>query len=435
MNINQIKGYNYIACDNELEFYNKYSSLLNEGYNPIKIIHLSVLLSKNNEKILLSYENLDVNDPMNSLINLVDNKEEYKIKKPGIIGVINSIKHHFNNNIRLDDQDEIVYNKLFDKDYDNVVLLVLDGLGSKVLEKNLGSDAFLSKNKLFDIEAPFPSTTAAALTTIKTGLLPIETGWTGWQNYIKELNKNIILFTGVDYYTNEPTMVTGYDKLPFKYFYDDLGVNAFSIEPDFKNSLGDINEVLNRSKKLLKKHNKQIQYVYWTEPDGIMHEYGTYSNEAKLVLQEIDKKLISYKNSLPSNTLLIITADHGHIPVNPIRLYLCEGLMNTLERKPQNDTRCAAFKIKDGMRQEFDKYFKLFEDVYTIISKEDAYLYMGYKYSNKVNERIDDFIGDVMAITNKNYYFMFKPDDFVMKSHHAGNSFEEMIVPLIVFRS
>ncbi len=427
----QKEDYRLLLCSDEIEFYNEYTNLLNLGYNPIKPLHLSILLNKDSDNVLLSYELKDNID----LIKLDNFNNEYKITKPGIISIINSIKKNYNNDYQLDEDELAIYNELFDKSYDNVILLILDGLGSNVLAKNVANDSFLVKHKIKDIEAPFPSTTAAALTTIKSGLLPIESGWTGWHNYFKELNRSIILFNGIDYYTKEPTMVTGYDKMPYKMFYEELSVNGYSIEPDFKNSKGNINEVLSISKKYLKHNGKQIQYVYWTNPDGIMHEYGTYSDEAKICLLDINKKLEKYINCLPKNTLLIITADHGHTPVKPIRLYECKGLMNTLERLPQNDARCVSFKIKDGMEDLFNKYFMLFEGIYCKINKEEAYNYLGYKYASRVNERIDDFIGDCLAVTSNDYYFMFKDDDFIMKSHHAGNSIDEMVVPLIVFRS
>ncbi|UKI50367.1 MAG: hypothetical protein L6U99_02720 [Clostridium sp.] len=40
-----------------------------------------------------------------------------------------------------------------------------------------------------DLISIYPSTTAAATTAAISGLAPLESGWTGWQNYVKEINQ------------------------------------------------------------------------------------------------------------------------------------------------------------------------------------------------------------------------------------------------------
>lgn len=59
----------------------------------------------------------------------------------------------------------------------NVITILLDGLGSKVLEENLPMEAFLIKNKFMDINSVLPSTTVASTTSFLSGLNPIEHGW------------------------------------------------------------------------------------------------------------------------------------------------------------------------------------------------------------------------------------------------------------------
>ena len=58
----------------------------------------------------------------------------------------------------------------------NVVLLLIDGLGSRTMEKILDKDSFLMKNKKMDIYSVFSPTTADNLTSIKTDLNTSEHG-------------------------------------------------------------------------------------------------------------------------------------------------------------------------------------------------------------------------------------------------------------------
>ena len=76
---------------------------------------------------------------------------------------------------------------LLDKNYKNVVLLVLDGMGTNVIERNLPPDSFLRQHIKAEISSVFPTTTTAATISILSGKTPAEHGWIGWSCYFKEL--------------------------------------------------------------------------------------------------------------------------------------------------------------------------------------------------------------------------------------------------------
>ena len=59
----------------------------------------------------------------------------------------------------------------------NIITILLDGLGSKILFKNLPKNAFLNRHLLTNINSVLPSTTVASTTSFLTGLNPIEHGW------------------------------------------------------------------------------------------------------------------------------------------------------------------------------------------------------------------------------------------------------------------
>ena len=85
--------------------------------------------------------------------------------------------------------------KLFEeKKTENVILLLCDGLGSRVMDQILKKDDYMMKNRVKEIYAPFPPTTAAGLTSVKTGLNPAEHGWIGWFTYIEPIDKIIKIY-------------------------------------------------------------------------------------------------------------------------------------------------------------------------------------------------------------------------------------------------
>ena len=87
---------------------------------------------------------------------------------------------------------------LSQKKPNNVILILFDGLGSKLLDKSLSKDSFLIKNRIKEITSVFPSTTASSTLSIQTGLNPSEHGWLGWFNYISPIDSVIQLFWDVE---------------------------------------------------------------------------------------------------------------------------------------------------------------------------------------------------------------------------------------------
>ena len=69
--------------------------------------------------------------------------------------------------------------------YDNIVLIVLDGMGNNVINENI-PNGFFSNNRIDIITSVYPCTTTAAMTTYYSGKPPIETGWIAWSQYFKE---------------------------------------------------------------------------------------------------------------------------------------------------------------------------------------------------------------------------------------------------------
>jgi len=66
------------------------------------------------------------------------------------------------------------------KDYKNVVVILLDGMGRCIIERNLEKDGFFNTHLAGTYSSTFPSTTVAATTSIDSGLTPCEHGWLGW---------------------------------------------------------------------------------------------------------------------------------------------------------------------------------------------------------------------------------------------------------------
>lgn len=356
-----------------------------------------------------------------------------------ILNIISSIKNYHNK--------DYVYptNELLDKELEefkpkHIILMLLDGLGSNILEKHKDVTPFLNLNKICDISSVFPPTTSAAIPACVSGKAPIETGWLGWENYIKEVDKHVVFFKNTDYIIGEKLNFNVLDIFPYKSFTEELDINSFSIGPSFYvDGCKTFKKFIDKAIKITKTNDLSFTYAYWDDPDYNLHEFGTTSIKVNKSLKNIDKNLIRLSKKV-EDTLIIITADHGHIDCSPIYLRQYQDLYNMLNKMPSNEARCTFYDVKDEYKESFKELFnKYFSDKFILMTK-DEFLnneFLGLnKYSTK-HERVDELISDFVSIGVSNYYFDYvntEVPDFVFKSHHAGLTKEELTIPLIIYK-
>lgn len=63
--------------------------------------------------------------------------------------------------------------------FENIVVILCDGMGTNILKKSLTKNDFLLRNLIKNISSVCPATTTAATTSMLSGLNPVEHGWLG----------------------------------------------------------------------------------------------------------------------------------------------------------------------------------------------------------------------------------------------------------------
>lgn len=340
-----------------------------------------------------------------------------------------------------------------DNFYKNVVLIVLDGMGTDMMERNLSPASFLRENFVQNLTSVFPSTTAASMTSYYTGVSPNEHAWLGWSLYFKEFCRTIDVFTNLDSYTKTPVANTNAAEfvMPYETIFEDIaasiidGVQPFTITQEKVNisEKGNIHKtadtferVCELIKMICATKQNTFTYVQWNSPDDAAHKYGCADEKTKEVLKSLNRHIELLCREL-TDTLLIVTADHGLTDISEeIRINYIPEIMECLVVPPFVESRAAACFVKSDRKTDFEKAFHNYlGSDFILLSKNDI-LSKGLLGGGKPHPKITDFIGDYMicAAADKNVKYLTlnakpKPKH---AADHGGLTEEEMIIPLII---
>ena len=330
-----------------------------------------------------------------------------------------------------------ICDELSQKQYKNIVVLLLDGMGTAIINQNLDKNGFFAKHLLTTYSSVFPPTTVAATTSIDSGKNPAQHSWLGWECYYKEIDKNVTVFLNTEAGTQEQTAdfpvahtYCGYDSVVQR--INAAGGQAYYATPFAEPYPTDFTAICERVEDLCKMDGKKYIYAYWNEPDGIMHKKGCYHEDSVKVLQQLEKQVEELCEKL-QDTLVIVTADHGHIDSEAVAIVDYPEILDCLVRLPSIEPRALSLFVKEGMEQQFEAAFqKEFGSKFLLLTKgavkEQKLFGTGQEHSV-----FDSMLGDYLAVGTDNLtIFNTREERDAFIGVHAGLTEEEMMIPLIV---
>ena len=367
-----------------------------------------------------------------------------------ILNLITSILKNYNVETKhksLESMDNILNNK-----YKNVVFIILDGMGEHILEK-VSPAGYFRKKEIDCITSVYPSTTTAALTAYYSGKPPYETGWIAWSQYFKEYGRDIDMLSHRESYTSRDlknARINVFDTtVKYKSVFEQIeealpNIKAYEITPSYSDKRAkrsiradSIDEIIMNIETLCKNPDEKFILAYCDNPDGLLHKFGTDSEEVKEFIENTERKIEDMCKNLTEDTVVIISADHGHKDINKAYSILdYPEIQKCLILPPSLESRVVTFWVKEDMKEEFVKNFnKNFENDFWLMTKEE-FLEKNMLGFGKKHPKIDDFIGNYIALSISDSIIKLETylteGKKIKKSTHCGLTKEEMEVPVII---
>ncbi|MGO3814343.1 MAG: alkaline phosphatase family protein, partial [Cellulosimicrobium funkei] len=211
---------------------------------------------------------------------------------------------------------------------ERVCVVLVDGLGHLNLAERAGHAPFL-RSLLPDarpLTSTFPSTTAAAIGAFGTGTAPGRTGMLGYtqRNPVTRGLANMVSWEGApapaELQREEPVLarlagagvaVTSTGPARFA----GSGMTVAALRGGTYASAEPLAGRVDAAVRALSRPG--LVYLYWGEVDKAGHHHGSASWQWGDELEALDRELARLVRSVPRGTLVLVTADHGMVDVDP----------------------------------------------------------------------------------------------------------------------
>ena len=351
--------------------------------------------------------------------------------------------------------------------YERIVFLVLDGFGYRKAQALFREypDSALRKLGSLGCQIPltsvYPSTTVAALTSLSTGMTPLEHGMIGYRLYLRETAgiTNMIRFTTIGNSRPDSAFDIGLDRdtlIPRPTIHERLdtqGVSVHSVLPSYIATSGlstahyrgctkthsaiSLPDMFVRTREILKRtEGKTFISLYWPGLDSVAHVRGPHSASYHDEFWAVDDAIGNGLVGQAEDTLLIVTSDHGFVPMNP-EDYLLLGELFDADRAllmpPVGEPRASYLYTRDGKKATIRQAFEAPRPDGLICIESQELIDSGLLGIRTPHPEIANRIGDLALLsTGTAGAFQDYPDAVLLRGMHGGLTEDEMLVPLII---
>lgn len=361
---------------------------------------------------------------------------------------------------------------MFD-DARQLVFVLVDGLGCNLLS-TLPASAFLRRLAARELRAVFPSTTAAAVTSLATGAWPGRHAAPGWFTYLPEHDRTATILPFVDRFSGVPLEQCGIDPgdvFPLPPLAGSMQARFRPVHPAaiagsvytrhhwghegvaYASLAEGVDTVLTAARDAAQAADagqRTLHFLYIPSVDAAEHHHGMESAEAAAALREVDDQVGRLSAGL-ENARLVLSSDHGMLTVPDDDRHLLgagDPLLDLLCLPPSGEPRAPFFHPREGMDAAFAlELRRRFGGRFALLSADESdamRLWGPEPMSARTRERVGSFIA-VAEGPDVLLYDAPRPDaparaapaagshSFAkVRGFHAGLTPDEMRIPLLV---
>lgn len=343
-----------------------------------------------------------------------------------------------------------------------VVILLIDGMGDELLERHRELAPVLSRAlpASRSLTTGFPSTTAAGITSVGTGLPPGQHGLVGYTMAVPGLDDRPLSVLRWTPYGEGPSwdlreelrpqsvqpLATAFERCR------DAGIPAYVVSPgQFAGSgftesglrgghyLGasSLDNVVANIVMAATAAAHTLTYAYFAHLDLAGHATGVGSASWCALLTTVDRAVGELVERLPSDTLLAVTADHGMTNVAPEHLIDIDDHQDLARgvRLLAGEPRARYLHVEPGAESDvLETWRAVLGDRMWIVTRDEA-VHAGW-FGPAVRPEVLPRIGDVIAAARGEvgvYQSSQSTEAAHLIGHHGSLTTAEQMVPLRLF--
>lgn len=348
------------------------------------------------------------------------------------------------------------------EDVETVVVVLVDGFGFEQWERHHTDHAFFARltdrTPVTPLTSVYPSETAAAMSTYMTGRTPVEHGLIGWNVYLKNQDtviESLPFQTKAEEDAGEALGINNdvlRDGTPITEQFAREGIETRRVIPESivddsgtqsskRSTYDDLDAFASRLREAVQTTESGFVRAYLPQIDAAAHEVGTtaakYRSELDAVADSLERSLSGVDDETAERTLLIVTADHGHVDTTPdgnLDLLQFDAITNAVGTDAQGTPlfgggpRNVHLYTEEPERVRDDLAGELMDEALVLL-REDA-LSEGLFGPGKPSETFYRQCGDVLVIPrDRSMWHSEEREELEHVGLHGGLHPDEQLVP------